>query len=256
MRASKKTVSKMPASGSLEKESEIHISGAEGICEDSEISKMGLIFIDRALSHSRGTPDKIIITIEKISERPSSALLLPVRTCECSSPEDAWSFIAAHLSELGVSSTALRSALRVLRSKKTMRGAALISTLSGRRMEPDRMRGVRVSRLGIDTESAKKLARRLSRLHINNLTVKEALILASKVASCTDIVAEVCFSDDPDYTTGYLASRSSGYLRTTNVKHQGEMHGGRVFFVNEKSDTEQIIAWLEKKPVIAVFNRE
>ena len=256
MRASKQTGSKMPGSSHLAKGTEIHISGAEGICEDSDISKMGRIFIDRALSHTRGTPDKIVITLEKISERPARALLLPVRTVECSSPEDAWSFIAAQLSKLGVSSTALRSALRVLKSNQTMRGAALISALSGRRMEPDRMRGVRVSRLGIDTESEKKLASRLSRLHINNVTVKEALILASKVASCTDIVAEVCFSDDPDYTTGYLASPLSGYLRTTNVKHQGEMHGGRVFFVNEKSDTEQIIAWLEKKSVIAVFGHE
>jgi pimeloyl-CoA synthetase len=34
------------------------------------------------------------------------------------------------------------------------------------------------------------------------------------------------------------------------------MNGGRVFFVNEKSDTEKIIAWLEKKPVIAVFSNE
>jgi 6-carboxyhexanoate--CoA ligase len=256
MRASKQAWNKMPGSSHLEKGNEIHISGAEGICDDADISKMGRILIDRALSHSRGTPDKIIVTIEKISERPDSALLLPLRTFECSSPEDAWSFIATQLSRLGVSSRALRSALRVLKSNKTMRGAALISALSGRRMEPDRMRGVRVSRLGIDTESEKKLARRLSRLHINNLTVKEALILASKVASCNDIVAEVCFSDDPDYTTGYLASRSSGYLRTTNVKHQGEMNGGRVFFVNEKSDTEKIIAWLEKKPVIAVFSNE
>ena len=256
MRASKQTNSKMPGSSRLEKRNEIHISGAEGIFEDSDISKMGRTFIDRALSHSRGTPDKIIITIEEISERPASALLLPVRTFECSSPEDAWSFIAAHLSGLGVSSRALRSALKVLKSNKTMRGASLVSALSGRRMEPNRMRGVRVSRLGIDAESEKKLARRLSRLHINNITVKEALILASKVASCTDIVAEVCFSDDPDYTTGYLASRSSGYLRTTNVKLKGEMHGGRVFFVNEDSDPGKIIAWLERKPVIAVFSHE
>ncbi len=256
MRASKQTGNKIPGSSRLEKENEIHISGAEGICEDSDISKMGRIFSDRALSHSRGKPDKITSTIEEIRERPVSAPLLPVRTIECSSPEDAWSFIAAQLSGLGVSSRAFRSALKVLKSNKTMRGAALISALSGRRMEPDRMRGVRVSRLGIDAESEKKLARRLSRLQINNLTVKEALILASKVASCTDIVAEVCFSDDPDYTTGYLASRSLGYLRTTNVKRPGEMHGGRVFFMNEESDTEKIIACLERKPVIVVFSHE
>ncbi|MGO9954232.1 MAG: 6-carboxyhexanoate--CoA ligase [Dissulfurispiraceae bacterium] len=256
MRASKLTESRISLLRRLKQRDETHISGAEGFCEDSEILKMSRRFVDRAMSHSRGKPDKIIITIEEIRDIPVSAPLLPIRTLKCSSPEDAVSLINDQLSTLGLSSRALRAALHVLKSGNPMRGAALIAAQSGRRMEPDHMRGVRVSRLGIDKSSERKLARRLSRLHINNPTVKEALILASKVASCKNIVAEVCFSDDPDYTTGYLASQSSGYLRIPHVKHSGDMHGGRVFFVNENSDTEETIAWLERKPVMIEFSHE
>jgi 6-carboxyhexanoate--CoA ligase len=256
MRASKKRSAKTSGHNSVDEKTEIHISGAEGIFEASEISKVSRKLIDRAFSHPRGKPDKIIITIDEIRESPSRASLLPVKTLKCSSPEDAWSLIVARLLEIGVSSRATQAAFRVLRSDRTMRGAALISAQTGRRREPDRIRGLRVSRLGIDKISEKKLARRLSRLHLNNPTVKEALILASKVASCKDILAEVCFSDDPDYTTGYLASRSLGYLRVTNVKRRGEMHGGRVFFVNENSSTDGIIDWLEKKPVIIEYSHE
>ncbi|HMK57145.1 MAG TPA: 6-carboxyhexanoate--CoA ligase [Dissulfurispiraceae bacterium] len=230
---------------------EIHISGAEGICEDSEISGLAGTFISRALSHTRGTPDKIIITLERMKDLPKQISLLPVRTLECEDAEDAWRMLAACLSKLGISSAALRSARRVLKAKRTMRGAALISLTSGKRLEPDRARGVRVSRLGIEKTSEKRLVRKLSRMGINSQTVREALVLASKVSVCREIVAEICISDDPDYATGYIASRSFGYLRIPNIKRPGEMHGGRVFFLKENSDVKKTIDWLERKPVIA-----
>lgn len=239
MRASKKE-----ASG------EIHISGAEGIYDESEISRTGRDFIERSLSHPRGKPDKIVVTAEKLGEEIISAPLLTVRTLDCESPDDAWSLICDRLARLGVSEAALKSAQRVLKSNKTMRGASLIDVRSGCRLEHDRVRGVRVSRFGIDKDSEMKLSRRLSHLRINTITVKEALILASKVSACENIVAEICLSDDPDYTTGYIASRSIGYLRIPNIKRIGDMHGGRVFFVNEVSDIERTISWLERRPVI------
>ena len=141
-------------------------------------------------------------------------------------------------------------ALKVLMSEKTMRGASLISAQSGRRLEPDKARGIRVSRLGIDNASEKKLRKRLAAMKIDNTTVKEALILASKVISCRDIVAEICISDDPDYTTGYIASRVTGYLRIPNIKRLGQMHGGRVFFLRPDADIEKTINYLEKKAVV------
>jgi 6-carboxyhexanoate--CoA ligase len=234
----------------------IHISGAEGIYNESEISKICAEFIDRAMNHSRGRPDKVVFTIEKIRERPKKTALLPVRTIECNSPGAAWELIVRHMLELGISSLALDAALKVLKSEKPMRGAALIAANSGQRLEPDSTRGIRVSRLGIDKVSDIKLSRRLSSMHINTTTVKEALVLASKVASCKDVFAEICVSDDPDYTTGYIASSSLGYLRITNIKEHGGMNGGRVFFARESADIKNIITCLERKPVIVEFGHE
>jgi len=253
MRASKETKSRRLEDGSPDR---IHISGAEGIYGESEISKKCTEYINRALKHSRGRADKVVLTIEKIIERPVSAALLPVKTIECSSPTAAWELITRHMQGIGISRRALTTALKVLKSAKPMRGAALISINSGRRVEPDSTRGVRVSRLGIDKMSSIRLSRRLASHKINTTTVKEALILASKVASCGDVVAEICVSDDPDYTTGYIASAALGYIRIPNIKDRRAMNGGRVFFVKEDASVEDIISWLETKPVIVESRHE
>jgi 6-carboxyhexanoate--CoA ligase len=131
-----------------------------------------------------------------------------------------------------------------------MHGAALVLSESAVRVEPDRQRGVRVSRLGILREAERRLSRRLARKGINTITVKEALVLASKVASCGDVLAELCVSDDPDYTTGYVASRGFGYVRIPNIKHKGSSSGGRVFFTKEGADVTRIVEYLERTPMI------
>ncbi len=229
---------------------DFHISGAEGIYGAEKIDRICSDYIARALEHPRGRPDTIVITLESIIERPVKAPLLPVTTADCLSPESAWNIIVSRVSALGVSDRAMAAALRVLRSEKTMRGASLISSQSGRRLEPDKARGIRVSRLGIDSMSEKILHKRLASMKIYTVTVKEALILASKVVSCKDIIAEICISDDPDYTTGYVASRATGYLRIPNIKRLGEMHGGRVFFLRPDADIEKTINYLERRAVI------
>ena len=76
--------------------------------------------------------------------------------------------------------------------------------------------------------------------------MKEALVLASKAASWPDVIAEACISDDPDYTTGYIASKEFGYLRIPNIKREKKMHGGRVFFIREAADIAGLIVYLEK----------
>lgn len=227
-----------------------HISGAEGIYGGSEITKISKEYIKRALNHPRGRPDEIVITIEKIKQTPEKIPLLPVITLKCNSPAEARQNIIRELRGFGISKKAINTGFRVLNSKKTMRGASLIPMGSGSRVEPDMERGVRVSRMGIEKSAKKRLVQQLSKLHINTTTVREALILASKVASCPDIVAEVCISDDPDYTTGYIASKKLGYLRVPNIKNYGERHGGRVFFIKEDADIKVLIDYLEKKPVL------
>ena len=80
-----------------------HISGAEGIYEEPEIPKVCEKYVKRALTHSRGEPDEIIITIEKIRQKPKTISLLPVATLKCNSPEKARKIITQKLESLGIS---------------------------------------------------------------------------------------------------------------------------------------------------------
>lgn len=230
--------------------SEIHISGAEGLYGFGEIDDISRDYFLRAMNHAKGMPDKIVITVEKIKRRPILAPLLPVSTARCISPEEAGRIIRRLLSDSGISKKAIGNGTRVVKSGAAMHGASLIRAESGIRAEPDRKRGVRVSRLGIERDGERGLSRKLARDDINTATVKEAITLASKVASCKGVVAELCVSDDPDYTTGYVASRDLGYVRITNIKRRGSLSGGRVFFVEEKANVTDIIEYLERTPVI------
>lgn len=228
----------------------IHISGAEGIYNPPEIAKAIREYTLRAMNHSRGAPDNIVITIEKIKRKPFIIPLLPVSTVRCDSPDEAGRIIHKILASAGISEKAIKSGFRVVTGKISMRGASLILSDSGIRAEPDQHRGVRVSGLGIMKNTGESLSRRLAKEGINTKTVKEALVLASKVASCRGVAAELCISDDPDYTTGYVSARKLGYIRIPNIKYKGSAAGGRVFFINKESDVTHVIEYLEKTPAI------
>ncbi len=246
MRASKSILAEGSGNGEVE---EVHISGAEGLWNEEEILKLLEQYLIRALNHSRGKPDKIFFTLEKINEAIIKVPPLPVRTLICNSPEEAKELITNKLLSLGISQRAIEAGLGILLSSTIMRGAALIKSNTGTLSVPDHHRGVRVSRLGIDNETRYRIEKEMSELNVDKRRVIEALTLASKVAHHKDIVAEVCISDDPDYITGYLASKDLGYLRIPNIKRLGEMHGGRVFFINEDSNLKELIYYLEKTPV-------
>ncbi|MEW6002013.1 MAG: 6-carboxyhexanoate--CoA ligase [Nitrospirota bacterium] len=231
------------------KTSEIHISGAEGIYEESEIQRITKKYILRALNHSKGKPDRIIITIEDIKEKPKSLLALPVTTVKCKTPEEGKNIVTALLQSSGISKLAINRAFQLIK-RGNMRGAALVTAEKGKRLEPDGKRGVRASRLGIDKGASKILSLRLSRRGINRDIVKEALILASKVVSCEPVLAELCVSDDPYYTTGYVASGRFGYLRIPNIKEGGSKMGGRAFFIREGIDVDKVIDYLERTAII------
>lgn len=229
---------------------EIHISGAEGLYGLSEVPEITREYSLRAVHHTRGRPDKILITIERVMQKPGRASLLPCRTVLSSSPDGARKVAEGLLLAAGIPRKAIRCGMRIVACRVAMHGAALVQSESAVRMEPDRQRGVRVSRMGIPGEAEKRLSRRLARQGINTTTVKEALILASKVASCDGVLAELCVSDDPEYTTGYVASRRFGYVRIPCIKREGNPCGGRVFFIKEGADVIRIVEYLERVPVI------
>src|SRR5208283_1140856 len=254
MRASKDIVPQAVNLSKTRIRHELHISGVEGIYDSPAITSMFSEYLTRALHHPRGKPDKIVITIEQINEQIMRVPLLPLTTTDCASPAQAREMLFSALLSLGITRKAVNNCLKVISSADTIRGASLISMKSGRRSEPDRERGVRVSRMGIEKTSERRLGTILSATNLNTSTVKEALILASKVASYPDIIAEVCISDDPDYTTSYLAGRQFGYRRIPNIKVPGEMHGGRVFFIKDTANIKALIGYLEKQPVMSYFS--
>ncbi len=229
---------------------DIHISGAETICSRREIRTVVEAYIDRAIAHPRGKPDNIQISIEQLRKKPRVIPALPIMTVTNTSPSCAKTIITRLLTEAGVSTMAITSALSILYSRDAMRGASLVLMSSGRRVEPDLQRGVRASRFGILKTAKKMLTASLDRYGLNTETVREAVILASKVASCRDVVAEVCISDDPDYTTGYAASAYRGYVRIPHIKSKKDRRGGRIFFLRENADIYRAIQYLEKTPVI------
>jgi len=229
----------------------LHISGAEGLYKAHELQKILTDYVLRAVSHPRGMPDTIVITVEKMRRKPLKISLLSFSTVPCKSPLEAREFLRTCLSGVGVSGKAIRSGIKIVTGSEAMRGASLMRSESGVRVEPDKARGVRVSRLGIEKMCEKGMSRRLARKGINSSTVKEAIILASKVASCEGVLAELCVSDDPHYTTGYVASRTFGYIRIPHIKRRGSMCGGRVFFIDEKADVKRITEYLEEMPTLA-----
>ena len=228
----------------------VHISGAEGIYAKSEISTIIQEYITRARNHPKGKPDSIVITIEKIRQKPKHVSALPVSTVECCSTPQASTIIKRLLTMSGISTKAITTALRIVQNKETMRGAALILSQSGKRVDPGRLRGVRASRMGISKTAENALSAALKQQAIDTATVREAITLASKVASCNDVVAELCISDDPDYTTGYVASKKLGYVRIPCIKKKGSKAGGRVFFLDDEADIPAVMRYMEKTPVI------
>lgn len=233
----------------IDNDTEIHISGAEGIYEFKEIERFIKKFFKRAIEHSAGIPDKIVLTVERIKEPIQEIKVLDVKTIFCKSPEEAKNLINEHLTKLGVSEKAISSAWNVIENYK-LRGATLIDSVTGQRLEADKKRGVRASRLQMDKKTRIKILRKVKNLTTQPERVIEALTIASKVASTEEVIAEICISDNPDYTTGYIASKKLGYLRITNIKNEGENKGGRAFFVKTPLDIEKLIKFLEKTPVI------
>ncbi len=225
-----------------------HISGAEGIYRADEIASIVRQYSERALRHQKGRAEEIRLAVDRLQETPRRISSLPMCTLNTKNPKDALRSAEAILSAVGISERAVDEAFRTLSSGITMRGAMLMN-LDGVRLEPDLFRGVRVTRMGLTKAASSDLSRKLSRLGLNNDTVKEALVLASKVHSYRMVLGEICISDDPGYTTGYVAGRSFGYVRLPRIKKRGTQCGGRAFFITG-GEVAELIKYLQSTPVL------
>ncbi len=218
---------------------EKHISGGEKIGSKSQIEPIVKQLLNKASNHSRGDADFIQITVEKIARDQIQYMSpLEMTTVEAASIEKAHSEARKILTSLGVSEHALNVAFHELSRYQNLRGAIILNSKTGLRLDDRGQKGVRVSR--IDWQDSGDL----------NERVREALALASKVAHSPFTIAELCWSDDPDYVTGYVSNRAIGYVRITPLKREGCESGGRAFFVSDEVELESFINYLESVPVL------
>ncbi len=225
-----------------------HVSGAEGIYERNDVLGIVQIYTDRAFFHEKGRAEEIRLTVEELKERPRRISSLPLCTVNTRNPDAVKRMAIKILSSVGITERAIEEAFNAITIGITMRGAMLMN-IEGVRLEPDLLRGVRVTRMGITKSASRALSRRLGRIGLNNTTVKEALILASKVHRHPMVLGEICISDDPNYTTGYVATRRYGYIRLPHIKRRGSPYGGRAFFITG-GEVKTLIKYLQTTPVL------
>jgi 6-carboxyhexanoate--CoA ligase len=146
-------------------------------------------------------------------------------------------------------------------SGSTMRGAMIMDARNGERLEPDQERGVRASRFDWTDDASVMVSSHLASLGLTHHRTREALALATKVTHGPGVIAEICWSDDPDYTAGYVASQQKGYVRFSHLKQMGDPKGGRVIFVDPVNvRLDGLIQYLQIEPVlisnVGIFKNE
>ncbi len=235
---------------------EKHISGAERLLDFAQLEEAASGMLRRALRHPRGSAETISLTVEaqnlaEVKTKP----LLRLMTCEVADWQQGRQCAVELLEATGLNPSLIREAVSQLGAGPSptggvMRGAILLDADTGERLEADQSRGVRVSRMDIEPDAHREIERLLSTESLANPRVIEAWVLASKVASYREIIAELCWSDDPDYLTGYVASAKNGYQRITRLKESGSEMGGRIFFVRPAAGLASLIDKLEHEPLL------
>ena len=231
-----------------------HISGAERILREDEVEQELINVYRRAITHERGKPDFINFKIEEIDEDDIIyKKRLNINQHHVNSKEEGLNLAKELLKENAVSEESANIAIQTLLNlKESIHGAMLFDKDTGNRIDNRGIRGVRVT--GMASADITKYRESLKNDGREGLHLEEALILASKIASCKGIAAELCWSDDPSYVIGYVGTKES-YERIPILKDEGNPVGGRVFFVdaNELNDDytlDDLIDYLEKQVVL------
>ena len=231
-----------------------HISGAERILREDEVEQELINVYRRASTHERGKPDFINFKIEEVDEdKIIYKKRLKINQHHVDSKEEGLNLAKELLKENTVSEESAQKGIQsILDLEESIHGAMLIDKDSGERIDNKGIRGVRVT--GIASADITKYKESLKNDGREGLHLEEALILASKIASCKGIVAELCWSDDPSYVIGYVGTKDN-YERIPILKDEGNPIGGRAFFVdtnqlNDDYTLDDLIDYLEKQVVL------
>ncbi len=235
-----------------------HISGAERIVTGDKIDAVLRELTIRAMG-KEAEPDQVTVHVENLRDQPLRMLTaLDVVTMDVPDAQSGRSVAIRVLQQMGVSDHAARIAVSHLscgaaESGNNMRGAMIMDVLSGERLEPDQERGVRASRFDWSEEISERISHCLGAVGLTHYRTREALALATKVAHAPGVVAELCWSDEPYYTAGYVASLKTGYVRFPFLKEKEETKGGRVFFVDKNTVVmDALVQYLQTEAVLIV----
>ena len=226
-----------------------HISGAERIVGQDMVESMVQSMVQRAFTHDRGQADFINLKIEAVAVQDIVHIRqLNIHSLQATDLAAARRLAIQKLVSAGVTAVAAQRGIRQLAElNDSMHGAMLLSAVTGERLDALALRGVRASNMDIaDPENYDGI---LHGLGLTDIHVREALVLASKVQSAPGIRAELCWSDDLAYTTGYVAD-PTGYFRIPNLKKLNDPVGGRAFFLAPETDIEELTHYLENVPVL------
>ncbi|MGK2904861.1 MAG: 6-carboxyhexanoate--CoA ligase [Desulfuromonadales bacterium] len=234
-----------------------HLAGAERIVTDNAVCEVAAALMNRAMRCPNGQAEEIHCHVERIETAEVRYQQLPdVATYLVSNWQQGRQVAGCLLSRAGVQKDVAAQAVHLLANGagtggSVMRGAVIMDAKTGERLETDPSRGVRVSRMDLSPECRAALACELASAGLGHHRVQEALVLAGKVLCAPGVVAELCWSDDPHYTTGYVAALPGGYQRISDMKPVGDPRGGRVFFVNRAHvSLQELSNYLERQVVL------
>lgn len=211
---------------------DIHISGAETMCEFDDLENYLKKHFNKAFYHENGTIDFLNLKIEKVKEPIQILRVLPVI-------EDLDDTLEQLAKQTGVSEYALNKGFEYIKNDINYSGAIILSARTGHRLDNTGNRGIRVSNLAFKT--CKRNGEISER-------VKDARALATCMNTFEGVKAELCVSDDLNYTTGYYASSKLGYHIIFNIKKKATRQVGRIIFVDDHIDLNQYITFLESIP--------
>ncbi|MHB1285636.1 MAG: 6-carboxyhexanoate--CoA ligase [Leptospirales bacterium] len=240
-----------------------HLSGGEDIVDNVALKTRLLELLDQGLEPSSkqliDPPHSINIRIDPVHTKDIKTIsLLPVYCLKTKRLEETWFFLKKAFEGMGevfgISGTlGYQQAEKLLSDKNdaTTGASLLLPNAESRIPNGD---GIRITHFGINPSLKDELTQE-SAIHAlgSGRRFIEALQISSKILSHEKTAFELCLSDNPEYTTGYLSVRGVGYIRLPFVKPPGLRAGGRIIGVLNtfiESDMLEMVGYLTESPVL------
>ncbi|MHB1927192.1 MAG: 6-carboxyhexanoate--CoA ligase [Leptospirillum sp.] len=241
-----------------------HLSGGEDLVSRNALGERVLALLEQGLTSSKNSESlapSLNIRIEPVPETDIvPSVLLPVYCLESGSHEETLSFfrlvLDAGFPRMSVPGKMLFGHfLDILGGSDQKLSGATFILPSGKKITPEQT-GVRVSHFGI-VPHLRQILLKEAAIHPAGAGRRfiEALQIASKIMSHPVPEIEVCVSDNPEYTTGYIALKGFGYIRLPHIKPEGQSWGGRLIGLSSEIPTSlqsELSVYLSRVPVLFV----